>query len=179
MEILGRVHLIWPDATAGHRRCLGYHHRHSGYLAEDTDDRTWEMEGIAMNESDCKLITEWLGLCWHDYDWVGKDGVGWRCKCGHETYLPDTFHHNRTFTDPQDFFACFEKLVELGKWIGFEDFAGVEYTNDDSPFIPYTTWLLSRTESGHYRLCVLCAEWLKAQGTVVEWRQATDKTTWS
>jgi hypothetical protein len=115
-----------------------------------------------LTQSDCKLITEKL---------LGEE---WNEMAGKYYKMS-----NRTFTDPQDFFACFEKLVEMGKWIGFEDFAGVEYTNDDSPFIPYTTWLLSRTESGHYRLCVLCAEWLKAQGTVVEWRQATDKTTWS
>jgi hypothetical protein len=100
--------------------------------------------GAAMTKDDCKLITEKL---------LGEE---WNEMAGKYYKMS-----NRTFTDPQDFFACFEKLVEMGKWIGFEDFAGVEYTNDDSPFIPYTTWLLSRTESGHYRLCVLCAEWLK------------------
>jgi hypothetical protein len=126
-----------------------------------------------MEENDKKRLTEWLGLCWHDYAWVGKDGVGWRCKCGHETYLPDTFQQNRTFADPQDFFACFEKLVELGKLPKFGMYLwkfGLARFSTDS----WITWtgsppaqcflhedVLSRTESGHFRLCVLCVEWLK------------------
>jgi hypothetical protein len=139
-------------------------------LAEDTDDRAGEMEGIAMNESitqaDCKLITEKL---------LGEE---WNEMAGKYYKMS-----NRTFTDPQDFFACFEKLVELGEWEKFKWFFIEKFKEQlldirTSMLCPYQ-WLNSRTESGHYRLCVLCAEWLKAQGTVVEWRQATDKTTWS
>jgi hypothetical protein len=84
-----------------------------------------------LTQSDCKLITEKL---------LGE---------------------NRTFQDPQDFFACFEKLVELGEWKKFN-----QYTRDFYQWSPdgeaeFMQWLLSRAESGHMRLCVLCAEWLK------------------
>jgi hypothetical protein len=130
-------------------RDAGDYHRRGGHLAEDTDDRTWEMEGIAMNESDKKLIMEKL---------LGEPYEAWIDAAG--TLFPA--EGNRPFTDPQDFFACFNRLVELGKWIPFENMAFVEWdVTTRSPYQQFTEWLLSRTESGHYRLCVLCAEWLK------------------
>jgi hypothetical protein len=114
-----------------------------------------------MEENDKKRLTEWLGLCWHEYR--GKPGVdsGWDLciKCRHHSHYPDKEH--RTFTDPQDFFACFEKLVEKGEWQRFYNYGAIK-----SPFVHAENtmqWLLSRTESGQYRLCVLCAEWLTAQ----------------
>jgi hypothetical protein len=98
-----------------------------------------------MTQDDCKLITEWLGEYWIDNT---ADVRKW---------LPSP---NRTFTTPQDFFACFDKLVELGRWNLFMHYAMLKY---DGEYIEYRqmAWLLSRTESGHMRLCVLCAEWLK------------------
>jgi hypothetical protein len=104
-----------------------------------------------MTQDDCKLITEkllgekWLDPCVESYEF----GIGARV-------------YNRTFTTPQDFFACFEKLVELGRWNLFMHYAMLKY---DGEYIEYRqmAWLLSRTESGHYRLCVLCAEWLKGK----------------
>jgi hypothetical protein len=151
-------------------RDAGDYHRSGGHLAEDTDDRAGEMEGIAMNESDCKLITEkLLGECWHEprgASMSSNHGPSLQeCrKCG-EDVTPYVFGDpNRTFQDPQDFFACFEKLVERGKWDVFVRFATSNYT----PLAHYNSWrfmqwLLSRTESGHYRLCMLVAEWLTAQ----------------
>jgi hypothetical protein len=102
-----------------------------------------------MNESDCKLITEKL---------LGEEYVNLNPFKG----WVNVFASNRTFQDPQDFFACFNRLVELGKWIPFENMAFVEWdVTTRSPYQQFTEWLLSRTESGHMRLCVLCAEWLK------------------
>jgi hypothetical protein len=104
-----------------------------------------------MNESDKKRLTKWLDECWHD-SWS-------QCtKC--ERY----YVKQRDFTSPADFFACFNRLVELGEWDDFDD-----YTEDihrdlfdiAETYVPKMQWLLSRTESGHYRLCVLVAEWLK------------------
>ena len=103
------------------------------------------------------IITEWLGECWHE-------GFSFLCtKCGADEPL------NRTFTTPDDFFACFNRLVALGRWDEFSLFAmqnwygdaHVEYDKDTrKEFIP---WLNSRTESGHFRLCTLIAEWLKEE----------------
>jgi hypothetical protein len=69
-------------------------------------------------------------------------------------------------TSPADFFACFNRLVELGEWEEFSQYAFdlffKEYAGEKTcGCFQYNQWLLSRTESGHYRLCVLVAEWLK------------------
>jgi hypothetical protein len=98
-----------------------------------------------MNESDKKRLTKWLDECWHD-SWS-------QCtKC--ERY----YVKQRDFTSPADFFACFDKLVELGEWTKFEWWS---IQRQPIGSVSYIQWLLSRTESGHYRLCVLVAEWLK------------------
>jgi hypothetical protein len=122
--------------------------------------------GETMNEltqDDCKLITEkLLGEKWHK--WIDDKGM---CACGHyhsptaDLYggkLPS--YMNRTFQAPQDFFACFEKLVELGEWDEFEWWS---IQRQPIGSVSYIQWLLSRTESGEFRLCQLVAEWLTAQ----------------
>jgi hypothetical protein len=124
-----------------------------------------------MEENDKKRLTEWLGLCWHEPRGASMSfnhGPSLQeCrKCG-EDVTPYVFGDpNRTFTDPQDFFACFEKLVEGGKWDDFDEYAYQIYCQETAGRIPsedirYNQWLLSRTESGHYRLCQLTAEYLK------------------
>jgi hypothetical protein len=119
-----------------------------------------------MTESDCKLITEkLLGEKWHEVV-SAKDKTGstfYVCiSCKSATYLEEESHtaRNRTFTTPQDFFACFEKLVELGKWEEFYTFA---WSKKPTSLASFMQWLLSRTESGHYRLCQLTAEYLKVK----------------
>jgi hypothetical protein len=103
-----------------------------------------------MTQDDCKLITEkLLGEKWRTIE--NSWGDDYPCA-------------NRTFTTPQDFFACFEKLVERGEWREFEEYYAVDcFPEIDVEVNQYIKWLLSRTESGHFRLCVLCAEWLTAQ----------------
>jgi hypothetical protein len=100
-----------------------------------------------MTKDDCKLITEKL---------LGEE---WNEMAGKYYKMS-----NRTFTDPQDFFACFEKLVELGEWDGFFHFTYLRFekSNPLKNNPPrFAQWCNSRTESGHYRLCMLCAEWLR------------------
>jgi hypothetical protein len=116
-----------------------------------------------MTEADCKLITEkLLGECWH-LDIYG-DSLDIICSvCCQRVGI----HPRRTFTTPQDFFACFEKLVELGEWGDFWMIARKNFIITTSiqidDFVSWDEWLLSRTESGHMRLCVLCAEWLRKE----------------
>ena len=124
-----------------------------------------------MTDDDKKRLTEWLGECWHEGMEVKPCSVGSMrtpcSKCGKNKY-------NRTFTTPYDFFACFNRLVELGEWLKFFAFAHEIVNTDecnawswdmDEPehWAELSQWLLSRTESGHYRLCVLVSEWLTAQ----------------
>jgi hypothetical protein len=120
-----------------------------------------------MTQDDCKLITEkLLGEKWHYLE----NDAEITCACGEKWVVKSIDveqHENRSFKDPQDFMDCFDKLVELGKFNGFEAWCFMQWDSqwpfNDLSHHPaeFTQWLLSRTESGHYRLCVLCAEWLK------------------
>jgi hypothetical protein len=119
-----------------------------------------------MTQDDCKLITEWLGEVYHQTHTVFIPGIGetYQCSCFDKINHSPGFHHNRTFTDPQDFFACFEKLVERGEWDGFFHFTYLRFekSNPLKNNPPrFAQWCNSRTESGHYRLCQLTAEYLK------------------
>jgi hypothetical protein len=126
----------------------------------------------AMNESDCKLITEkLLGECWHEWvkveppDFAGNYNDIECLVCRTKLWRQiETAPKHRTFQDPQDFFSCFDKLVELGKWQGFEDWVSAKWVKIAFPSPHrFFQWFLSHTESGHYRLCVLCAEWLRKE----------------
>jgi hypothetical protein len=138
------------------------------------DGLSRKMEGYNMKESlteqDCKLITEkLLGECWHEKGnkaWIDMFGGPPTEECKHCQHKGI---ENRTFTDPQDFFACFNSLVEKGEWNEFDEWAYMKWDqlkpfNDLSRHLgEHSQWLLSRTESGHFRLCCLVAEWLTAQ----------------
>jgi hypothetical protein len=106
----------------------------------------------SLTEQDCKLITEkLLGEEWEDDPVVGYSGTDYSC--------------NRSFKDPQDFFDCFEKLVELGEWEKFIEWMVAKEPNllpinTTNELQDYCSWLLSRTESGYFRLCQLTAAWL-------------------
>jgi hypothetical protein len=116
-----------------------------------------------MNESDKKRLTEWLGECNHEFIRPAltiSDMYQVCAKCGN----PRGACRNRIFTDPADFFAVFDKLVELKQWPQFKRFAHLHYGPDDYGVVnDFTEFLLSRTESGEFRLCQLTAEWLAAQ----------------
>jgi hypothetical protein len=120
-----------------------------------------------MNEEQKKRLTNWLGECWHERGDKARFNPWqltetWECKnC-------KKHHTNRTFTEHADFFACFEKLVERGEWKEFHVWARHQFCKDfvtvfsrNEMESAYNAWLNSRTESGNYRLCVLCAEWLR------------------
>jgi hypothetical protein len=98
-----------------------------------------------MNESDKKLVTEWLG----------EKRFEWKDEMSTDEVVAMVTATRRTFTEDSDFFACFNRLVELGEWTKFEWWS---IQRQPIGSVSYIQWLLSRTESGHYRLCVLCAE---------------------
>jgi hypothetical protein len=116
-----------------------------------------------MNEEQKKRVTKWLGECWHEHDFEQTRIKSlWYCKhCGKDLYLGSgRFIPLRTFTEPADFFACFDRLVELGEWEEFDNYTmdvwSASETKDD-----YMVFALSRTDTGHFRLCVMVSEWLK------------------
>ena len=103
-----------------------------------------------MKESDKKRLTEYLGECWDADKRPGGD-------------LP-----NRTFTDPADFFAVFDKLVEKGDLPRVAQFTWTDHIDKIGARHPDLSTFLkqfhSRTESGEFRLCQLVAEWLVMKG---------------
>jgi hypothetical protein len=117
---------------------------------------------MTMNESNKKLITEkLLGECWQVFNAQEVSDLYNPCPaCG----VLLGIHRYRTFTTWDDFGACFNRLVELGKLGKFYAWAECRYFTarpSVSQLSFFLQWLLSRTESGHYRLCCLIAEWLK------------------
>ena len=123
-----------------------------------------------MNEEDCKAVIEWLGECRHeasedDYMLCKYCGItfqgDWRDDGGFRHFF--AVIEQRTFKEPTDFFACFNRLVELGEWEIFYKWGLYKYpaSLDEVGTHGYNRWLNSTTESGHMRLCALIAEWLE------------------
>ena len=82
-----------------------------------------------MNDEDKKLLTEFLGECWHEYTFEKQpeDECGefscWVCRCGHRTQFWQRQRQNRTFTTWQDMGDLKEKLVGKGMWTNFYPYA--------------------------------------------------------
>ena len=127
-----------------------------------------------MNEEHKKRLINWLGEKWHYLE----NDAEITCACGEKWTVRSIDiekHENRDFTTPDDFFACFNRLVELGEWLKFFAFAHEIVNTDecnawswdmDEPkhWAELSQWLHSRTESGEFRLCRLVAEWLVMKG---------------
>ena len=88
-------------------------------------------EGMNDNDNDKKLLTEFLGECWHDNyksrpQDLGKTLKFLYCeKCGSR-------NQNRTFATWQDLGGLKCKLVETGKWKDFLHFC-FNSSNKDEP----------------------------------------------
>jgi len=103
-----------------------------------------------MTDEDKKLLTEFLGECWHEYTFEKQpeDECGefscWVCRCGHKTQFWQKQRQNRTFTTWQDMGDLKETLVEKGRYEEFEAFASVIYKREKM-FLhrPLVNWLLS------------------------------------
>jgi len=125
-----------------------------------------------MTEEERKRLIKWLGLCWHeasddDYMLCRHCGItfqgDWRDDGGFKHFY--AIIEQRTFTEPDDFFACFERLVEKNDLSLFYAWGGLIWAKTLTTYINHISglmaWLLSKTDTGHYRFCVLLAEWLK------------------
>jgi hypothetical protein len=108
-----------------------------------------------MNDDRRKLLTNYLGECWHIYN-----GIAWVCQqAGCNAHTPRD--KNRTFTDPMDMDALRRRLVEKRDWDNFLDFCENTFAKADHPCIcdfcqEYIGWLMDPE-----RFSMLVAEWLE------------------
>lgn len=66
-----------------------------------------------MNESRRKLLTEYIGECWHEPITLET------CSCNRERIVNAVAHAhnmNRPFTTPDDMNAVMQAIVKVGKW---------------------------------------------------------------
>ena len=93
-----------------------------------------------LTEKQRRLLTEWLGECYHEPDrdsavgcYQGEYTVRQTCeKCGKILSTTEKVYlGNRTFDTWQDLGDLKEKLVEKGLWINFE---GLAYKSFFNPF---------------------------------------------
>ena len=102
---------------------------------------------MKLNDERRKVLTKYLGLCWHE----GRMPIncGYRCvKCG------DTYVVNRTFRTDADMMALFRKIKDSKKFSSFWYFA-VDKDRDAVEL----DWLFYDPE----RFCNLVAEWLEVK----------------
>ena len=100
-----------------------------------------------MNDERRKVLTKYLGLCWHE----GRMPIncGYRCvKCG------DTYVVNRTFDNDADMMALVRKLKDSNEFSNFWHFA----VSKDRNAVEFD-WLFYDPE----RFCNLVAEWLEVK----------------
>jgi hypothetical protein len=104
-----------------------------------------------LTESDRRLLTEYLGECWHE--WKGPSS-NFCSKC--DKYA----ERNRTFITIQDFYDLKVKIVERGEWEDFIEFAyrGVwdRICGRDTKG-EFTNWLINPDR------CETVASWLRGR----------------
>ena len=94
----------------------GYYLKRYSYVEFEKEDK---IGGSTMTDADRKLLTEFLGECWHEFSPRGITPAADRCvSCGKLRIqcIPDV---RRSFTTWQDFGDVKEKLVEKGLWPEF------------------------------------------------------------
>ena len=133
-----------------------------------------------MKTEDCKILTEYLGDCWHDLagfgypirdDWFAlKKSYTHppkynRCiHCGKSArFLRD----NRTFTTRADMMDLYDRLFQKHKWHKFTVFAKMRFSfNDyDQTFTNIETgfyaWIFCLNGDGYEDRCQMVSEWIK------------------
>ena len=119
-----------------------------------------------LTDDDRKVLTEFLGECWHKKLHDAKCMYDSCENCGNPWHKINIKF--RTFTVWQDLGDLKEKLVEKGMWLAFMCFAARQYNKDhqDRPLsldgsyvvVDFNLWLLSPA-----RFCQLVADWWKEE----------------
>ena len=131
-------------------------------------------EAMNLTENQKRLLTEFLGECWHEYikqppleKWEIDQGYIQTalCSCGSHSCLKS----NRTFTTYQDLGDVKDKLVEKGLWRKFwwfsfekESKARKLASGEVFSFSEWDAWLFRPTdESGNPHFCRLVSLFLE------------------
>ena len=133
-----------------------------------------------MTNEDRKLLTEYLGECWHELPdnplgekemgtcvkcrlFLGYIGTGWDWAVDDDVRIP----HNRTFTIRADMMDLYDRLFQKHKWHKFTVFAKMRFSfNDyDQTFTNIETgfyaWLFCLSGEGYEDRCQMVANWVK------------------
>ncbi len=98
-----------------------------------------------MTDDKRKLLTEWLGKCWHK--WETKEEAAIRSDSGTRDEWPECkscqarrYHidENRTFTTAKDMVDLVNELMEKEMWDDFYSHASIEYLLGTR----FTNWLM-------------------------------------
>lgn len=117
-----------------------------------------------MNNTRRRMLTEYLGECWHEI--TDKGPYQSTCsKCGMifgaihlSNWDPTGF--NRTFTTAQDMVDLVRKMVTDGSWLGCYRFLCVKWLNRES--------VMAYLITDPARTCELIAEWEEAEHEIQE-----------
>lgn len=120
-----------------------------------------------MIETDRKLLTEYLGECWHEL--LTDSDFPALCSCGKGFTTDD--HHNRTFTTREDMMDLYEVIWKKREWERFIDYSGNEDTEHDCSefettldiFASMAAWLFCLSGEGYEEACQRVSKFLKEE----------------
>lgn len=114
-----------------------------------------------MIDEDRKILTEFLGLCWHEWQGgISPDGCGMTTVTCKKCKVMQGLHFYHTFTTPDDMMAVKRQLVEKGEFDDFYEFAYCRWRDDptqDGKFVMFD-WLIDEA-----RFCQLAADYLRRE----------------
>ena len=139
-----------------------------------------------MNDDTRKLLTEYLGECWHHWILAYRNGPedvsmrGHKCEhCG-EYWCVRPGHDGpivpKTFSTPTDLYVVYNKMVEKGEWAKFEEFMEDYFISkkyDSEDFViankSFTAWLfcLNAPDQIEERL-KMAAGWIGGRNEIPE-----------
>ena len=119
-----------------------------------------------MNDENKKLLTEYMGDCWHEPgDQVSKESPVMQCAKCKKYYHPMSGF--RTFTTRSDMMDLYDRLFQKHKWHKFTVFAKMRFSfNDyDQTFTNIETgfyaWLFCLSGEDYESRCQMVADWVK------------------
>jgi hypothetical protein len=102
------------------------------------------MNDLTLTDEDRKLLTEFCGECWHEWQYI-KGPVCqelFACrKCGeHCKGIVSKEQKNRTFATPEDALVVVKKLVKKGKWREFRKIAHDKWSESRNLHYSFPVW---------------------------------------
>lgn len=119
---------------------------------------------MTLTESDKKMLTEWLGECWHEWEDNLPNNPTWCKKCSKGALWSDItrgdgFYLKRAFLTDTDMMDCMRQLVKKGKWPDFELYSTAQWLKQLKDKRSLMQWLMCPTdEQGEPHFCKLVVE---------------------